>query len=250
MSAEIYVLMSVDQLIDEFVRLAKSLSSLWTFWFKTPKKTPAREEMNQELKAISAELRARKPIEKLRPLFDHENVDVRFHAVWAFMAIDPDWALATISAHKEDLATKDVIALRSRAKKRPPARPTLKEMSTDQLAARFEDAGIRRYATRFLGGEFEPYDVKRRNAIIDEIRGIADELESRHALPILLPFLDHQNITVRNVTAIYCLDVAPERALPMLQTIAAGRDKVEATSASWAIDRWREREKKNETRSP
>jgi hypothetical protein len=36
---------------------------------------------------------------------------------------------------------------RSRAKKRPPARPTVKEMSTDQLAARFEDATIREYAT-------------------------------------------------------------------------------------------------------
>ncbi len=244
MSAEIYVLMSVDQLIDEFVRLAKSLSSLWTFWFKTPKKTPAREEMNQELKAISAELRARKPIEKLRPLFDHENVDVRFHAVWAFMAVDPDWAIATISAHREDLATKEVIALRARAKKRPPARPTLQDMSTDQLAARFEDAAVREYATRFLGGEFEPYDVKRRNAIINEIRDIVGELRSRDALPILLPFLDHQNITVRNSTAIFCLAIAPERALAVLQTIAAGRDRVEAASASRAINRWREREGK------
>ncbi len=58
MSAKAYALMSTDELIDEFIRLAKSLSSLWTFWFKTPKKTPEREEMNQELKAIGAQLRA------------------------------------------------------------------------------------------------------------------------------------------------------------------------------------------------
>jgi HEAT repeat protein len=244
MSAKAYAPTSTDELIDEFVRVAESLSSLWTFWFKTPKKTQEREEMNQDLKAIGAELRARKPIEKLRPLFDHENVDVRFHAVWAFMAIDPDWAIATISAHTADLSTKDVIALRARAKKRPPARPTPKQMSTDQLAARFEDAAVREYATRFLGGEFEPHDVKRRNAIIGEIRGIVDELKSRDALPVLLPFLDHSNITVRNSAAIYCLDIAPERALPVLQTIAAGRDQVEANSASWAIDRRREREGK------
>jgi hypothetical protein len=106
--------MSTDELIDEFVRLAQGLSSLWTFWFKTPTKTPERGEMKQELKAIGAELCARKPIEELRQLFDHENVDVRFHSVWAFMAVDPDWALATISAHREDLATRDVIALRAR----------------------------------------------------------------------------------------------------------------------------------------
>jgi HEAT repeat protein len=244
MSVKTYTEMSVDELIDEFIRLAKSLSSLWTFWFKTPKKTPEREEMKQELRAIGAELCARKPIEKLRALFDHESVDVRFHAVWAFMAVDPDWALATISAHREDLATKDVIALRARAKKRPPARPTVKEMSTDQLAARFEDAATREYATQFLGGQFEPYDVKLRNRIVDEIRGIADELKSRDALPSLLPLLDHANVTVRNSAAIYCLDVAPERALPALEAIAAGQDKIEAVSASWAIDRWREEQSK------
>ncbi len=241
MTAEAYAQMSTDELIDEFVRVAKSLSSLWTFWFKIPKSTPEREALKQELDAVGAELRARRPIEKLRPLFDHENVDVRFHAVWAFMAVDPDWALATISAHTADLTTREVIALRARAKKRPPARPTLKEMSADQLAARFEDAGVREYATRFLGGEFEPYDVKRRNTIIREIRGIVDELKSRDALPTLLPFLDHSNITVRNSAAIYCVYIAPERALPVLETIAAGRDKVEATGASWAINRWREK---------
>lgn len=160
------------------------------------------------------------------------------------MDVDPDWAIATISAHRTDLATKEVIALRARAKKRPPARPTLKEMSTDQLAARFEDAAVRAYATQFLGGEFEPYDVRLRNRIIVEIRGVVDELKSRDALPILLPFLDHSNIAVRNSAAIYCLDIALERALSVLQTIAAGRDKVEATSASWAIDRWRQKEGK------
>jgi hypothetical protein len=137
------------------------------------------------------------------------------------------------------LSTKDVIALRARAKKRPSARPTLKEMSTDQLAARFEDATNRENATQFLGGQFEPYDVKLRNRIVDEVRGVADELRSRGALSSLVPLLDHANITVRNSAAICCLDVAPERALPVLEAISAGRDKIEAVSASWAIDRWR-----------
>ncbi len=194
---------------------------------------------NEELKAIETELRARKPIEKLRPLFDHENVDVRFHAAWAFLQVDPAWAIAAISALGSDLSTKDVIALRVRAKKRPPARPTLKEMSTDQLIARFEDAGIRENATQFLGGQFEPYDVKVRNRIIDEIRGVANELRSRDALARILPLLDHANITVRNTAAIYCLGIAPDLALPVLEAIAEGRDKTEAVSAWLALERRR-----------
>jgi HEAT repeat protein len=244
MNPKIYDSMSVDDLIDAYVRLATSLGSLWSRQCKPAEKTPERVEMNEELRAIEAELRARKPIEKLRPLFDHENVDVRFNAAWSFLQVDPIWATATISAIGKDLATRDVIALGARAKERPPARPTLKEMSTEQLVARFEDAGVREYATQFLGGQFEPYDVKLRNRIVDEIRGVADELKSRGALPNLLPLLDHANITVRNSAAIYCLDVAPERALPVLEAISAGRDKTEAVSAWWALDRWRREQSK------
>jgi HEAT repeat protein len=224
MSAKTYDSRSIDDLIDEYVRLATTLGSLWSRQFKPAEKTPERMQMSGELGAIGAELRARRPIEKLRPLFDHENVDVRFHAAWSFLEVDPDWAIAAISALGSDLSTKDVIALRARAKKRPPARPNLKEMSTDQLVARFEDAGIRENATQFLGGQFEPYDVK---------------LKSRGALLNLLPLLDHANVTVRNSAAIYCLDVAPERALPALEAISAGRDKTEAVNAWWALERWR-----------
>jgi len=244
MSAKTCDSMNVDDLIDAYVRLAMSLGSLWSRQCKPAEKTPERVKMNEELRAIEAELRARKPIEKLRPLFDHENVDVRFNAAWSFLQVDPIWATATISAIGKDLATRDVIALRARAKKRPPARPTVKEMSTDQLVARFEDAGIRENATQFLGGQFEPCDVKLRNRIIDEIRGVADELKSRDALPSLLPLLDHANITVRKSAAIYCLDVAPERALPALEAISAGRDTSEAVSAWWAIERWRKEQSK------
>ena len=244
MSANAYGSRSIDDLIDEYVRLATTLGSLWSRQFKPAEKTPERTQMSGELGAIGAELRARTPIEKLRPLFDHENVDVRFHAAWSFLEVDPEWAIAAISALGSDLSTKDVIALRVRAKKRPPARPTLKEMSTDQLVARFEDAGIRENATQFLGGQFEPYDVKLRNRIVDEIRGVADELKSRGALTSILPLLDHANITVRNTAAIYGLAIAPDRAPSVLETISAGRDKTEAVSAWWALERWRKAQTK------
>ncbi|MFZ1963220.1 MAG: DUF2019 domain-containing protein [Roseiarcus sp.] len=231
MTAKTYALMSDDELIDEFVRLAKSVSSLWTYWFNRPEKTPERDEMFRELRAVSAELCARKPIERLRQLFEHENVDVRFRAVWAFLNVDPDWAIATISAHTEDLATKDVIALSARAKKRPPARPTLKDMSTEQLVSRFEDAGIRHYATRFLGDETEPFDVKLSNRIVGEMREIVGELKSRDALAELLPLLDHSNITVRHDAASFCVAIARERAIAALEAIEASRDAIESSRA-------------------
>ena len=243
MNAKSYALLSDDELIEEFVRLAKSLSSLWTYWFNRPEKTPERDQMMQELRAVSAELCARKPIEKLRRLFDHENVDVRFRAAVAFMDVDPDWALATISGHKEDLSAKDVIALCARAKKRPPARPAVEDMSTEQLVARFEDAGIRRYATRFLGGEFEPFDVKLSNRILGEMRGIVDELKSRDALAELLPLLDHSNIGVRNDAASFCVPVARGRAVAALEGIEASRDTIERSRAGTELFFLRKQEK-------
>ncbi|HYA73025.1 MAG TPA: DUF2019 domain-containing protein [Roseiarcus sp.] len=244
MSAEAYAQMSTDELIAEFVRLAQALRSVWTFWAKIPENTPERQAMDRELRAIGAELCARKPIEKLRALFDHESVDVRFYAAMRFLPVDPDWAIAAISAHTEDLSTKDVIALRARAKKRPPARPTVKDMSTDQLVARFEDAGIRSYATRFLGGEFEPFDVELYNRITRETIEIVNELKARDALARLLALLDHPNISVRRTAATFAISVAPERTLPVLEAVNASQDSIEAPRASSMLDRWREKEGK------
>ena len=85
MSARTFNSMSVDDLIDEYARLARSLGSLWSRQCKPAENTPECVEMNEELRAIEAELRARKPIEALRPLFDHENVDVRFNAAWSLL---------------------------------------------------------------------------------------------------------------------------------------------------------------------
>ncbi len=245
MSAEACAQMSTDELIVEFVRLAQALRSVWTFWAKIPENTAERQAMDQELRAIGAELCARKPIEKLRPLFDHESVDVRFYAAMRFLPVDPDWAIAAISAHTADLSTKDVIALRARAKKRPPARPTVKDMSTDQLVARFEDAGIRSYATRFLGGEFEPFDVELYNRITRETREIVDELKARDELVRLLPLLDHPNISVRRTAATYAISVAPDRTLPVLEAVNASRDSIEAPRASATLDRWNKDKKKD-----
>lgn len=244
MSPDAYAQMSLDELIAEYVRLAMSLGSLWSRQCKPEEKTPERVQMRGELGAIGAELRVRKPIERLRALFDHENVDVRFHAAWAFLEVDPDWASAAISGLGEGLAAKDVIALRARAKKRPPARPSLKDMSTDQLVARFEDAGVRRYATQFLGGETEPFDVELNNRIAVETGEIVDELATRDALSRLLALLDHPNISVRRTAATFAISVAPDRTLPVLEAVSASRDLIEAPRASATLDRWNDSKKR------
>ena len=237
--------MSVDELIAAFVRLAQALRSVWTFWTKIPENTPERQAMDQELRAVAAELCARKPIEKIRPLFDHESVDVRFYAAMRFLPVDPDWAIAAISAHTANLSTKEVIGLCARANERPPAFPAVADMSTDQLVARFEDAGIRGYATRFLGGEFEPFDVELYNRIVRETRKIVDELNARGSLSGLLTLLDHPNIAVRRTAATYAISVAPDRTLPVLESVSASRDSIEAPRASATLDRWNANRKKD-----
>ncbi len=138
------------------------------------------------------------------------------------------------------MATREMVALCTRAKRRPPPRPTLQEMSVEQLAARFEDAGVRRYATHFMGGDGEAWDVELSNRIMTEIGGVADELKSRDALSALLSLLEHANICVRNDAAYCCLSIAPGRAVPVLEAIAASKDMVENSNASCRLRRWRE----------
>ncbi|MGO8798262.1 MAG: DUF2019 domain-containing protein [Roseiarcus sp.] len=242
MSANTYSRMSADALIEEFVRVGQLTPTVWTVAPILLERTPERLAGLKEIQAIGAELRLRKPIEKLRPLYDHENNDVRAFAAFQFMSIDEDWALATLSAINERLSTQEVMALCARAKRRPPSRPSLKEMSTERLARRFEDAGVRKYATRFLGKGFEPCDVKLGNRIVGEMSEIARELKSRDALNALASLMEHPNIAVRCAAAIRCLAVAPEQAIPVLEAIKAGRD-VEQDSASWALYRRREGQK-------
>jgi hypothetical protein len=240
MSGDAYSRMSTDALISEFIRLAKIVRHFWTVLPDIPERSPERLVLKKELRAISAELRARGPIEKLRPLFDHESDDVRGFAAGQFMSIDEEWAHATVGALIEGLSTKDVVMLRARARGGPPDGPALKDMTAEQLVARFEDGGMRRYATRFMGGESEPWDVELCNRTTVEMGDVARELTSRDALAALLTLLDHPSIAVRGMAACCCLSMAPERAVPVLEAIKVEDDLMDKDSASWALDRWRQ----------
>jgi HEAT repeat protein len=231
---------STDALIEEFVRLSKQTRNIFTLP-TPPAATPERTARLEEIRAIGKELRTRGPIEKLRQLLDHEDEDVRAFAWLPFLPVDEEWAHAAISSLGTGLATREIVALCARAKRDPPERPTLQEMSVEQLTARFEDAGMRRYATHLMGNGREAWDVETSNRIMTEIGAVADELKSRDALSALLPLLDHQNVSVRNNAAACCLPMAPERAVPVLEAIAAGTDRIEKRNASWALRLWRER---------
>jgi hypothetical protein len=235
MTERSYSQMGADDLIKEFIRVAKTLGPFGIPQARTPERTAA----VGMLRTITAELGERAPAEKLRPLFDHESNDVRGFAAFFLLAVDEDRALATVSALGAGLSTREMMALCDRARRGPPAGPAVKDMATEQLAARYEDAGIRQYATRFMGGESEPWDVELCNQIIGEIVDIMNELRSRDEVAALLPFLDHANVTVRGTAAANCLSIAPERAVPVLQAIVTKGDQIDKDGASWALARWR-----------
>ncbi len=240
MNAADLAAMSDDALVEEFIRLGESMPSALAAESGAAQ-NPKRAALVADVVAVGAELRARKPIEKVRSLCDHENEAVRVFAGLQFLLVDEEWALAALSSVRANMRTRDMVALCARAKRLPPKRPTPKEMSVQQLAARFEDAGIRRYATHFMNNGQEAWDVETANRLMTEMGSIADELQSRDARAALLPLLDHANICVRNDAAACCLPIAPERAVPVLEAIKEGEDFIERGNAASTLDQWRKK---------
>lgn len=237
--------MSSDALAEEFVRLAKQTRSIFTL-DGVPAQTPERAAHFEEIKAVGAELRARRPVETLRGLCDSDDDDVRFFAGLQFLLVDEEWALAALSAGQAHMPTRELVALFARARSGPPKRPNLQEMSIEQLTARFADAGMRRFATHFMGDGQEAWDVELSNRIMAEMGALAQQLELRGALTALLPLLHHANICVRNDAAACCLPIAPEQAVPVLEVIRVSKDAIESSNASSTLDGWR---RQNATRA-
>jgi hypothetical protein len=240
MNADAVSSMTTDALIEQFVRLAEQIGTLFTL-DRAPAATPEREAAKKSLSIVAAELIKRNPIAKIRPLFDHESADVRAYAAGRFMGIDPDWGIATLCALNEGVTTARMIEMCDHARRLPPAQPTLQEMTVDQLVTRFEDAGTRRYTTRFCGDGEEPLDVELSNRIVDELREITAELRSRDAMKALLPLLKHPNIAVRSDAAGRCLPTAPDLALPVLEALIASGDEIERLNAPDWIRSWRKK---------
>ncbi len=231
---------STEELIERFVENARLVGGGYETRGKPHPKSSEAQAVKRELRAVATELRARKPLVALRRLYDHESPDVRSWASGQFMSIDPEWSSAGTAGIVENLSATEVMELRKRALTWPPLHPTVRRMSVEQLRERFEDAGIRQYATQFLSDEKGGRDVATWNRIAGETYRIAEELKARGSLAVLLPLLDHANVVVRWATATRCLPIAPERAVPILEDVAAQTYRSESMHASDTLDQWRQ----------
>jgi Domain of unknown function (DUF2019) len=241
MSAEDLAQLSTEELIRRFVATAKATATLHSKNL-TPeaiKVTPERMERVARMQALGAALRDRKPVAEIRPLFEDDHRDVRSWAAGQFLSTDPEWARAAWSGLCSGLATREVLDLTRRARRRPPQRPTLQAMSDDALIERFEDAATRKYAIRFLDIIGIKGDMALSNRISDELRAIVGEVKARDALARLAPLMDHRLITVRHRAARACLGIEPERAAAIIASVKASKDWYEMLNYSDILDRAR-----------
>ncbi|WP_083931431.1 DUF2019 domain-containing protein [Methyloferula stellata] len=238
-----YSHMNTADLITHFIDGASRLGSVFNLPFKMNRQSAEAQAIGDKMQLIGQELKARKPISDLRPLYDHPNEDVRYWAAGQFRAIDPEWSDAVYGAVRENLSTGEVIALVQRAKKKPQKQPALSDMSIADLAERYNDAATRLYAAaEFISDENGLPDTKTYNRILGEIGDVRRELEAGHALTALLPFLEHPNPIIRRVAASSCLSIASDRAIPILESIANGKYGGERASARRTLDQWRRKQ--------
>lgn len=250
MSAGDYAAMSVERLTELFVDAAKRTAAgrkLFGLLDDIASSVPpeAAQKISPapgsaaEIQALGAALRARKPIPEIRRLFESEDRDVRTCAAGQFGSIDPEWAAATWNGLFAGLPTQDVLALSRRARQAPPRRPALKDMSDEALVARFEDAATREYATQMLDCVDDPRDMATRNRIVGEVWDIMRELKARDALGRLLPLLASPNMTVRREAATACLRVDEQKAIAVLEEVAAKGKLDDKIPAQDALEGWR-----------
>jgi hypothetical protein len=241
MTAENLTELSTEELARRFAETAKATRSVHTS-DRSPdalKVTPERQARVAQMQALGAEMRARKPIGHIRMLLEDESPDVRSWASAQFISTDPEWAAAAWRGLCYDCSTREALEFTRRVRRRPPSKPALKDMSDDELIARFEDAATREYGRRFINYIDEPGDMAILNRIIVEIGSIGREAKARGLLERLVPLMGHRLITVRREAASACLGVAPERAEALLETIKAGRDMEERPTAWDTLDQWR-----------
>jgi hypothetical protein len=123
-------------------------------------------------------------------------------------------------------------------------------MSEDGLVARFVDVATRIYSTRFFYWTDEPEDQEIRNGLIGEEIAVVQELKARRALKRLVSLLDGPNPVIRLFAAAYCIQIAPEKSIAILEARAAvpyldGAELVEQFDAQAVLERWRSGEPGN-----
>ena len=242
-----YAQLSTDALLQKFIDTAKRTGTVFGLDKKNLLQSVLalharqNEESVREMQALGAELRRRKPIAKLRLLFEDQHPDVRGWAGPQFISVDYEWASATVTGLAYGLNTREVLAWRNRILRGTPPRPTLQEMSIPQLVERFVDACERCYgSTRFLTEEEGGVpSMTAYNKASSKSYTIAKELNARGKLGALVPLLDHRLVTVREKAGMYCLDIAADRAVATLEGINGVDCKHEAPQGSTIVSLWR-----------
>jgi hypothetical protein len=97
--------------------------------------------------------------------------------------VSPELAHAAKKGMLAGRPTLEALAAQRHARQPPTARPTLKEMSDDEVVARFEDAAKRQSAAdHYLDWVENPKEMDTHNRLIDEVKDVLRELKSRNLL--------------------------------------------------------------------
>ncbi len=239
MIGENYANADTDELIRWFVEGAKQVGAGYDQQTKLPHDSAEARVVRTALRAIAEELRSRGTVETVRRLYDDADPDVRTWACGQLGFLDQEWAAAGMAGISEKLTATEVMALHAQARQPVPQRPSLPDMSIEQLLARFENAGLRRYVVQYLSSGEDFPGMKKINRLIAEMREVVEELQQCGALAALLPLLDDPNLIVRYVAAVNCLPIAPAKALPVIEEMADGIDPVQRLIAREVLKEWR-----------
>jgi hypothetical protein len=251
MSAEGYSALTTDRLLELFADAVKRFglgSSLLAAHRRmrdplAPKPADIPEEQKSaagaRLWATSAVLNARRPIAQVERMLEDDDPDIRATAAMFFDDLSPELAAAATEAYLVELPTREVLALQRRARQAPPERPTLEEMTDDELVARFEDAALRESGAGFLDYLENDDDKDLQNAIVGEVWDIMRQLKARGQLARLLPLLASDNLTARREAATACLRTAEAQAIGVLEDVARNLGSREGFEAGMALARWR-----------
>jgi hypothetical protein len=247
MTPEEYATMSVERLLRLFAETAKQSGAGRVFQHlggaaSADQVAPTAAETKAgftENAAIAGALRVNATKREIEPLFDSEDPDVRLCAAMFFSDFAPDLADAARHGVMNGVSTRQALAMGRRARQPPPPRPTLQEMTDEALVARFQDAAERQTAFRFTEWLHEPKDLEARNAVIVELTEILREMKRRDMLAELLPFLDSADVTARFRAAQGCLRIAPDKAVPVLEGVAAKAELQMRAAAATTLENWR-----------
>jgi HEAT repeat protein len=252
MSTNDYSALSDERLLELFTDGARQLGFVTNRnerlrWLKGARET--KPEVDDEAcrpiiartREIAEALRERKSIAAVKLLLEDDDPDVRAVASIALGDLAPDLSYAAVQAAYAGLATDHVADLQRRARQKPPERPTLAELSDDDLIARFKDAAERESGTHFLDYLDDPADKDLQNEIVVEVWDIMRQLKARGLLARLLPLLASDDLTVRREAATACLRVAAPQAEAALESVARDGTYPDSFLAREALANWRDK---------